>query len=374
MARRKQWWAGLCIAGLFLWPAGCGNLLKFKSDNDQKPVSDLQKGQIEDLREADSPSIQPETHLAAGRLHETQGRLVRAAEQYRLAVAAKPSSVDAWNRLGIVLDRLGRFKEADEAFTEAIRLAPDQAYLHNNIAFSYILQARWREAEVALTKAIEIDPAMARARVNLAITVAQQGRFPDAFHQFQSVLPLEDAHYNMGLMYQSKRMNVEAAKSFKAALRANPKLLAAQKRLDSLPKDTVTQAEVNTEASASPLPHSNQLAADGVTLHPTPTTRPAIADLSRERPAVKDISHERRAAEPVVVEVVRPERTAKGDAKPAWLERFSEQMARVFRPKSSDVEEAEAWPEAAAIGSASEAESHAEADEVDVDDSMPRDD
>ena len=291
MKARKLYCIVPCVAAV-LWPAGCGSLMKSDSGADQNFITDARKSRNQDARDADGPTIQPETYLAAGRLHETQGRLVKAAEQYRLAVASKPDWVEASNRLGIVLDRLGRFKEADEVFAKAIRLAPDKAHLHNNLAFSYILQQRWREAEISLTKAIEINPAMTRARVNLAMVVAQQGRFDEAFTQFKTVLPIEDAHYNMGLMYQSKRLNVEAARSFKAALKANPKLVAAQQRLDALPKDVVSQAEQtaetttvqntpavaaqNTETAASPLPEDLQLAAVGTDLVSQPTTRPAI--------------------------------------------------------------------------------------------------
>jgi len=212
--------------------------------------------------------------MAAGRLHESQNRLARAAEQYRLAVAIKPDYVEALNRLGIVLDRLGRFKEADKAFRDAIAAAPDQAHLHNNLAFSYIMQLNWREAEIALTKALELKPDFARARVNLAMALAQQERFDEALTQFQTVLPAEDAYYNMGLMYQSKMKLVDAARSFKAALELNPQMIAARKRLEMLPPDVVSEAERQLEAIASPAPA--ELAADqDADPAERPTTQPA---------------------------------------------------------------------------------------------------
>lgn len=316
MTARKPWWIGLCAAVVIIGPAGCGSLFKSKLGTDQQPVSDARKDNEREVRDADPPNIKSDTYLAAGRLHESQGRLVKAAEQYRLAVAAKPDSVEALNRLGITLDRLGRFKEADDAFTKAIQLAPDKAHLHNNLAFSYILQQRWREAEVSLTKAIELSPGMTRARVNLAVAAAQQGRFTDAFTHFQAVLPIEDAHYNMGLMYQSKRLNVEAAKSFKAALRANPKLVAAQQRLDALPKEVISQADQNSEISASPPPPNTvqQLAAHGVDLTPKPATRPAAVEtrpaieesrpaIEESRPAVEPMPEEQSSADPLILDV-----------------------------------------------------------------------
>lgn len=195
------------------------------------------------VSESPPAEILPDTHVAAGRLHESQGRLARAAEQYRLAIGAKPDHLEAHNRLGVVLDQLGKYKEADQAFARAIRLAPQRAYLHNNLAFSYIMQGRWAEAQEELTRALELQPDFPRARVNLGTVLAQQDRFEQALDNFRQVLRPEDAYYNLGLMYQSKKHPVEAAQAFKAALEANPKMAAAQKRLDLLPPSAVSEAD-----------------------------------------------------------------------------------------------------------------------------------
>jgi tetratricopeptide (TPR) repeat protein len=262
------------------WLIGCTTPAGLKTRAERQPISRLPTDQTSGTSDIQNREILPATHMAAGRLHESQSRLARAAEQYRLAVTLKPDYVAALNRLGIVLDRLGRFKEADNAFRSAIAVAADRAYLHNNLAFSYIMQLNWREAEVTLTKALELKPDFARARVNLAMALAQQERFDEALTQFQTVLPAEDAYYNMGLMYQSKRRLVEAARAFKAALELNPEMLAARKRLETLPADVVSEAERLLEAAASPLPA--KLAADESSdASERPTTQPA-GDVSPE--------------------------------------------------------------------------------------------
>lgn len=197
-------------------------------------------GQIPD---AISPDILPETHLAAGRLHESEGRWVRAVEQYRMAVTVNPKSIEAYNRLGVVLDRLGKFREADAVFSRAIQIAPNEAHIRNNLAFSYIMQGRWADAQAELTKAIEINPNFVRARVNMGTVLAQQGNFEEGFKNFYQVLRPEDAYYNIGLMYQSKQRTVEAAQAFQQALAVNPKMAAAQKRLELLPPTAVAEAE-----------------------------------------------------------------------------------------------------------------------------------
>ncbi|GMU20823.1 MAG: hypothetical protein AMXMBFR13_09190 [Phycisphaerae bacterium] len=207
-----------------------------------------------DLTDAPPPEILPDTHLAAGRLHESNGRLARAAEQYRLAVGARPDFVEAYNRLGIVLGRLGRFREAEEAFRRAVQLAPDQAHLYNNLAFNHIMQSRWNEAQAELTRALEIQPEFGRARVNLGMVLAQQEQFEAALEQFRTALKPEDAFYNIGLMYQSKQKPVEAARAYQAALEANPKLTAAQQRLEKLPIDAVNTARLLGALAFAPPP------------------------------------------------------------------------------------------------------------------------
>lgn len=208
----------------------------------------------ENVVDAKSPEVLPETHFAAGRLHESQNQFARAAEQYRQVIALSPKNLEAYNRLGIVLDRLGRFKEADEAFLQGLRVSPKQTHLRNNLAFSYIMQARWTEAETALKECIAQQPTFARAHVNLGLVLAQQNRFDEALAQFSKALPRADAYYNLGLMYQSKRKLPEAANAFKTALELNPQFAAAQKRLDALPEDVVKSARAISAVKPKPAP------------------------------------------------------------------------------------------------------------------------
>src|SRR5687767_13704251 len=57
----------------------------------------------------------------------------------------------------------------------------------------------------------------------------------------------------MGLMYSSKRRPADAAVAFKNALKHNPKLVAAQKRLDALPPDVVKAVKEDSAVTASPI-------------------------------------------------------------------------------------------------------------------------
>ena len=281
MNARMRWWIGLtAIAGLGI--AGCetgaesaGPRREPLSAQARLATTSPRKASLDDIPEASGPEVLPKTHMAAGRFHESQGHYARAAEQYQHVIAREPKNVEAYNRLGIVLDRLGRFREADEAFARAIKIAPDRAYLYNNLAFSYIMQRRWKDAERELRTALEKQPDFIRARINLGMTLAQQNRFEEAYHAFEMALPRADAYYNLGLMYQSRRMPAEAARAYKAALSHNPGLVAAQKRLDMLPPDVVESATILSFESASPAPV--EIAEESPTIGPKlePSTQPA---------------------------------------------------------------------------------------------------
>ena len=183
------------------------------------------------------------THLAAARLHESQGRDLMAVQQYQLALKSAPGNVVAWGRLGVVLDRMGDGAAAQQAYQKALTLKPQDAQLRNNLGFSYCLQAKWDLAEQELRQALEVNPGLARARINLAMALAQQERFDEALAEFKLALPEADALFNLGLMYQSKRLLVDAAVAYKSALEIEPQLEAARKHLEKLELEVLTAAD-----------------------------------------------------------------------------------------------------------------------------------
>jgi Flp pilus assembly protein TadD len=189
------------------------------------------------------PMIRPSTHLAAGRLHESQGRPVAAVKQYQLALKEDVNNTDAWNRLGVVLTQLGKYRAGRNAFERAIDIAGEAAHLHNNIAYSYMLQNDWVNAQAYLTRALELSSDFPKARMNLALTLSRQKRFSEALTQFKLALPAQDAYYNIGLMYQANRKLAEAAAAYQKSLKLDPNMESAQQRLAKLPKDIQQQGK-----------------------------------------------------------------------------------------------------------------------------------
>lgn len=224
---------------------GCGSpdSARQKLVNSANNSSQMPSWEATKQSETGMPDITSDTYVAAGRMHETQGRLTRAAAQYRMAIQLDPQNVEAHNRLGLVLCQMQQFNEADAELAKAIALAPNRPHLHNNLGFSYLIQMRWTEAEQSLQKALELQPDFARAHMNLGMVLAQQDRFDEAMRHFLAVVPTQDAWFNIGLMYQSKSRPAEAARAFKTALKLSPAMAAARQCLDKLPPDASSSAQ-----------------------------------------------------------------------------------------------------------------------------------
>src|SRR5687767_5422951 len=104
MLTTVRWLCGLVLV-MFL---GCQTDQANKSDGvQQNNATREQNPDADDVAESDSPEILPQTHLTAGKLHKSQGHLTRAIEQYEQVIALAPDNIEAYNRMGIVLDRLG---------------------------------------------------------------------------------------------------------------------------------------------------------------------------------------------------------------------------------------------------------------------------
>lgn len=237
-------------AGAFMLTSGCQTPNAAQKDGAQpKQAPTGAKESTSDEKPVDVPParIQARTFLAAARLHESQNRPLPAVQQYEYALAEDPQNVHILNRIGTLYDQLGNSAAAEKAYKQALKIEPNNAMIHNNLAFSYILRQRWDDAETELVHAIELSPDFARARINMGMVLGQTNRFDDSLRQFQMVLPPDEAHYNIGLMYQSKRKAVEAAAAYKRALEANPKLVAAQEQLKRMPAEVLGAADRKIE-------------------------------------------------------------------------------------------------------------------------------
>ena len=198
----------------------------------------------------DTPTINPETFLATGRLMESQGNLAQAARAYHQACQARPDYVAAWNRLGIIHDKLGQYDQAEHAFEQAIRHAPKAAFLHNNLGFSCLLAGEYEDAEKHLRQALQLNGQFQRARVNLAIALGKQDQADQALTELKRALPEAQAYYNLAYIHRLNHNWQQAGDCYKQALALDPDLSEAQTGVAVCQQQISTSSEVeNLETS-----------------------------------------------------------------------------------------------------------------------------
>lgn len=75
-----------------------------------------------------------------------QGEDDKALSYIQLALKSDPSSAEAHNLMGVLMERDGNAKAADRAFRKAIRLRDDYAQAHNNYGSFLFRQKRYKSA------------------------------------------------------------------------------------------------------------------------------------------------------------------------------------------------------------------------------------
>jgi len=174
------------------------------------------------VKDAPAPYISPLTHYAAGNMLERQNNLKGAIEQYKNALAGAPRMIQAYNRLGIVYQKLGKLEDATRILRQGIRLHPDSAMLHNNLGFCFLQKAAYADAEGEFRAALALMPHFSRARMNLGLTLARSGRFDDGAIEFSRVVTGEAAFYNVALVCLDRHFYVAAEQALRRSLRVNP--------------------------------------------------------------------------------------------------------------------------------------------------------
>ena len=206
-------------------------------------------------------------HYLLGAALDAQGKPQEAMTHYLDALSIDPTYWLAHNNMAVILLGQGKLEEAKEHFIEAIRYRPTSVEAHTNLGSILIQQGRPSEAATELMKATRINPNYAEAYFNLGIALAQQGRMDEAASKYAEAVRLysrypeavransgyadactalgvilaqsgrthegvaylleairykpdhAEAHYNLGVAYESLGRTEEAAREYKTAER-----------------------------------------------------------------------------------------------------------------------------------------------------------
>ena len=111
----------------------------------------------------------------------------------RAALAVRPDTPGAYNRLGIILYGQSKYADAEIAFREAARLKPDYGLFYDNLGAALSQQEKYAEAEAAYREAIRLDPENPTAHIRMGEFLNKRKRFAEAEAAFREAVRLRPA-------------------------------------------------------------------------------------------------------------------------------------------------------------------------------------
>ncbi|MGE0454592.1 MAG: sulfatase-like hydrolase/transferase [Vicinamibacteria bacterium] len=145
-----------------------------------------------------------------------------AVPELRKVLEDSPGMLDAWETLGLSLQRLGREGEAIRALERALEGDPQRASTHLALVRVHTLAGRGRQAERHARAAAASDPG--RAYETLAQMMLEQRRYAEAADYARRSLAADRervmSHYVLGAVARSQGRCAEAVAAFRAAAEA----------------------------------------------------------------------------------------------------------------------------------------------------------
>lgn len=151
----------------------------------------------------------PSAHVDLGWTYYQEGKWGKALSEYENAVQLDPANVGAHYNIGLVYAELSRYQEAEKAFQKTIQLNNSHELAYYNLGHLCFLQQKYDQAITNLKAALELSPGAA------------------------------NFHYELGLAYEKKGLELLAKEEYRKALRYIPDYLDAQEgiaRIDILGK------------------------------------------------------------------------------------------------------------------------------------------
>lgn len=132
----------------------------------------------------------PRAHLDLGLAYEMQDQRDAAQREYRAALSADATFVEAANNLGALLREEGELVQAIRVLEQAVRIRPRFAAARFNLAMAYEEHGDLNEAEAAYETTIQDAPRAVMPRVNYGLLLVHLQRNEEAVRAFRAALPM----------------------------------------------------------------------------------------------------------------------------------------------------------------------------------------
>ncbi len=152
-------------------------------------------------------------------------------------LARNPQAWQAHSRLGVFyMDQKGDREGLRKHAGEALLLRPDLGELHNNFGRTHINDENAPLAIAAFRKGVDLSPRAQPIRDNLIRVLLAEGCYEEALAQLRIVFeasPDDPVNlHNLATALRSAKMNEAAMRTFRAALRVNPKFAESLQAMD----------------------------------------------------------------------------------------------------------------------------------------------
>ena len=152
----------------------------------------------------------------------------KARDLLEQVVLIKPNFADAYNNIGICLEKLNDLNGAIKNYNLAINNRPNFAEAHNNIGVVFQKLRNFDEAILQYKKAITYKNLYLDAYVNLANLFKETKQFEEAIKNYDLAINLNpklaEVYNNKGNALKEIRKFEEAIKNYDLAINLNPKL------------------------------------------------------------------------------------------------------------------------------------------------------
>ncbi len=166
------------------------------------------------------------------------GNLTHAEWLYRQALAADPTSHEAWRKLGQCLQTAGRLPDAIVCFQQVLLLQPNDLPACLGLGSAQTQSGQLEAAAVTFQALLSRDPLNIDATNNLGFVLAMLGRSQESAAVFQQairVYPNNAAfHSNLGNVLAALGRDDEAAACHRRSLELNPHAAATHNNLGTV--------------------------------------------------------------------------------------------------------------------------------------------
>lgn len=153
----------------------------------------------------------------------SQHRLDEAKSKALDEIRHSPSSIDAYNLLGMIEGDLQDYPAAESTLQSALKLKPDSTHTLNNLGSLYVAEKRVDLAEKAFRDVLRLDPRNRDAHYNLGVLLMMKGAPELAIPQFQQVHPREAAvRLQLVRAYFESKQTIEALRQANALSSEQP--------------------------------------------------------------------------------------------------------------------------------------------------------